>query len=125
MRRKKHKHTRRALRFYRITHGFRPPYKVRVFCCCSSAGWGSGWMAVISQHCRRAAEVPSLSCCCTAAQPQLSIARPPYALLLEPGSSSRSWNNEHCHGRCWVATLCLLPHLHCTTPRLFLSLLLG
>ncbi|PRW50990.1 rRNA-processing UTP23-like protein [Chlorella sorokiniana] len=28
MRRKKHKHTRRALRFYRITHGFRPPYKV-------------------------------------------------------------------------------------------------
>ena len=30
MRRKKHKHTRRALRFYRIQHGFRPPYKVLV-----------------------------------------------------------------------------------------------
>ena len=28
MRRKKHKHTRRSLRHYRITHGFRPPYKV-------------------------------------------------------------------------------------------------
>ncbi len=28
MRRKKHKHTRRALRFYRISFGFRPPYKV-------------------------------------------------------------------------------------------------
>ncbi|KAL4444025.1 hypothetical protein ABPG75_011762 [Micractinium tetrahymenae] len=28
MRRKKHKHTRRALRFYRIRFGFRPPYKV-------------------------------------------------------------------------------------------------
>ena len=28
MRRKKHKATRRALRFYRISHGFRQPYKV-------------------------------------------------------------------------------------------------
>ena len=28
MRRKKHKHTRRAVRFYRINFGFRPPYKV-------------------------------------------------------------------------------------------------
>ena len=28
MRRKKHKHTRRTLRFYRINFGFRPPYKV-------------------------------------------------------------------------------------------------
>ncbi len=34
MRRKKHKHTRRALRFYRITHGFRPPYK--------ASNWGGG-----------------------------------------------------------------------------------
>lgn len=37
MRRKKHKHTRRALRFYRITHGFRPPYKAStppLLCCC-------------------------------------------------------------------------------------------
>jgi rRNA-processing protein FCF1 len=30
MRRKKHKHLRRALRFYKINHGFRAPYKVLV-----------------------------------------------------------------------------------------------
>lgn len=29
MRRKRHKATRRALRFFRINHGFREPYKVR------------------------------------------------------------------------------------------------
>lgn len=28
MRRKKQKHTRRTLRFYRIQYGHRPPYKV-------------------------------------------------------------------------------------------------
>ena len=28
MRRKKHKHTRKAIQFYRINHGFRPPFKV-------------------------------------------------------------------------------------------------
>ncbi|KAK9804414.1 hypothetical protein WJX72_011599 [[Myrmecia] bisecta] len=28
MRRKKHKHTRRAVLFYKINHGFRPPYRV-------------------------------------------------------------------------------------------------
>lgn len=28
MRRKKHKHTRRAVKFYKIHHGFREPYKV-------------------------------------------------------------------------------------------------
>ena len=28
MRRLKHKKTRRAMRFYRINHSFRPPYKV-------------------------------------------------------------------------------------------------
>ena len=30
MKRKKHKHVRRTLRFYRMNHGFRPPYKVLV-----------------------------------------------------------------------------------------------
>ena len=28
MRRDKHKHTRRAVRFYRVHHGFREPFKV-------------------------------------------------------------------------------------------------
>ncbi len=30
MRRKKHKAIRKAMRFYRINYGFRPPYKVLV-----------------------------------------------------------------------------------------------
>jgi len=28
MRRKKHKSTKKAVRFYKINYGFRPPYKV-------------------------------------------------------------------------------------------------
>jgi U3 small nucleolar RNA-associated protein 23 len=29
MRRKKHKHTRRSVSFYKINHGFREPFKVQ------------------------------------------------------------------------------------------------
>ena len=35
MRRKKHKHTRRAVKFYKIHHGFREPYKVCTVLGCS------------------------------------------------------------------------------------------
>lgn len=31
MRRIKHKHTRRAVRFYKVQHGFRTPFKVSVY----------------------------------------------------------------------------------------------
>jgi hypothetical protein len=42
MRRKKHKHTRRAVAFYKVHYGFKEPFKVGYLCHADLKGGGAG-----------------------------------------------------------------------------------